>query len=407
MRGRRVGAGDRLCAGASIGSDLGLAVPGKEVAMRRLRQDLDWLTSTGLMLAAGSAIVTGIVSDIWDVRTFVPHIASGYVMTFLALVHVVLNWSRLVNYARFRWRLLRGRTPDPGPERPVRGRVPEPASPATILGRMLSRRGFVGLAFGGIGGLVIGRTLRTAPAIAAGDDLGLTYHQWSGPGLGDLFGTVADWGAQPPLYKTYPDSTVVSLPPAAVARPATFGELTARRRSIRKYAGRPLSLPELSAVVEQAAGITESPAGGRLRAAPSCGALYPIETYVAVHDVDGLRPGLYHHAVERRSLELIRAGDLRGELVSGGLYQEFLGEANAVVVLAGLFQRARWKYHERTYRYTLIEAGHYGQNVYLAATALGLGAAAVGAFFDGEVNRTLGLDGRDEAALYMVAVGAV
>jgi SagB-type dehydrogenase family enzyme len=111
--------------------------------------------------------------------------------------------------------------------------------------------------------------------------------------------------------------------------------------------------------------------------------------------------------VETRELELVRAGDLRDEIVNGGLYQEFLGQANAVVILAGLFQRARWKYHERTYRYALIEAGHYGQNVYLAATALGHGAAAVGAFFDTEVNRMLGLDGIEEAALYLVAVGSV
>ena len=369
--------------------------------MRRLRQDLDWLTSALLLVAASGAILTGIVSDMWDIRTFIPHTLMGYAMAILAIAHVVLNWGRLTSYAGFRWRAFLTRPERPSLPRPRR----HPASPdaSSRLGS-LSRRGFVGLAVGAAAGLLAGRGLKTAPDVPGGD-VGLAYHQWSGPGLGDLFGTVADWGGQPPLYKTYPDAPSVPLPNATIATPETFGSLAARRRSIRRYSGRPIALADLSAVVEQSAGITGR--DGRLRAAPSCGALYPIETYVAAHRVDGLDAGLYHYAPQAGTLELVRAGDLRAEIVSAGLYQEFLGEANAVVVLTGLFQRARWKYHERTYRYALIEAGHYGQNVYLAASALGLGAAAVGAFFDTELNRILGVDGEREAALYVIGVGHV
>jgi SagB-type dehydrogenase family enzyme len=80
---------------------------------------------------------------------------------------------------------------------------------------------------------------------------------------------------------------------------------------------------------------------------------------------------------------------------------------NVCFVLSAIFQRLRWKYHERTYRYALLEAGHIGQNLYLAATSLGLGACAVGAFLDDDLNRLLGLDGEEEAALLVVASGAV
>ncbi|MBC7315636.1 MAG: nitroreductase family protein [Chloroflexi bacterium] len=53
----------------------------------------------------------------------------------------------------------------------------------------------------------------------------------------------------------------------------------------------------------------------------------------------------------------------------------------------------------------LFEAGHAAQNIYLAAEGYGLGACAVGAFDDEALNAFLGIDGRREKALYMVAVG--
>lgn len=54
-----------------------------------------------------------------------------------------------------------------------------------------------------------------------------------------------------------------------------------------------------------------------------------------------------------------------------------------------------------------MEAGHLGQNLYLAATALGLGVCGIGAFFDDPLNQMLGIDGKTEAALYLVTVGAI
>jgi SagB-type dehydrogenase family enzyme len=93
--------------------------------------------------------------------------------------------------------------------------------------------------------------------------------------------------------------------------------------------------------------------------------------------------------------------------VTAGVGQEMLGQAAVCVVLSAVFQRTRWKYRERAYRYILLEAGHIGQNLYLSATSLGLGACAVGAFHDDKLNDLLGVDGEEEAALYILAVGKV
>jgi SagB-type dehydrogenase family enzyme len=70
-----------------------------------------------------------------------------------------------------------------------------------------------------------------------------------------------------------------------------------------------------------------------------------------------------------------------------------------------MFWRTRFKYGQRGYRFTLLEAGHVGQNLVLAATALGLGSVAVGGFFDCRVEELLSVDGVNESALYAVAVG--
>jgi SagB-type dehydrogenase family enzyme len=70
-----------------------------------------------------------------------------------------------------------------------------------------------------------------------------------------------------------------------------------------------------------------------------------------------------------------------------------------------IMQRMRPKYQDRSYRYGLLEAGHIGENAYLAATSMGLGACGVGAFMDDAMNEMLGVDGVEEAAVYMLAAG--
>lgn len=237
--------------------------------------------------------------------------------------------------------------------------------------------------------------------------MGVIYHEWSKPKLLSLLGTVANWGRQPALYKEYAWAERIPLPSPGDFRGLYTEDAIQRRRSVRDYAGQPMTLEELSRLLFYTGGINAQRWGHKLRAAPSAGALYPIEIYPAVHRVEGLEPGLYHYAVRDHALELLQAGNLQGEIIRHGLMQEFLGQANLVLVFTAIFQRLRWKYQERTYRYALLEAGHLGQNVYLAATSMGMGACAVGAFLDDDLNAMLGVDGQHEAAIYMLAVGKV
>jgi SagB-type dehydrogenase family enzyme len=383
--------------------------------MKRLRQDLNHLTSAMLLVAAVATGMTGLVADLWDLNDFWYHTLAGYVMGALAILHVALNWRTLLAYARFR--LTRrasapGRVPPPPRPEPARG-APAPSVdgqqvPLALAGRaVLSRRGLLGASIGAAGGWVIGRGLRQPPPIPAGSDVGVIYHEWSKPGVVDALGSVANWGQVPPLYKEYPGARLVSLPEPDLSGGLSTSDAIVSRRSTRTFAPQPLALPELSRVLQLAAGISADRWGNARRTAPSSGALYPVEVYPVVHNVEGLERGVYHYAYRQHGLELIRPGDLRQRVVDQGLMQEFLGQCGAVVFLTQILGRMRPKYQDRSYRYGLVEVGHVGQNLYLAATSMGLGACGVGAFMDDDINAMLGVDGTEEAAIYLVAIGHV
>jgi SagB-type dehydrogenase family enzyme len=182
------------------------------------------------------------------------------------------------------------------------------------------------------------------------------------------------------------------------------------RRSCRTFANRPLPLASLAGLLADAytvTGLTDGPEGRPMytRPLPSAGALYPLELYVATRSVDGIDDGLHHYHALDHALEPMRAGPMVSELGDTLLGQHFLDAANAIIFLTAVFERTLKKYGPRGYRYVLFEAGHAAQNVCLLATELGLGSLCVGGFYDGRLNRSIGLDGTSEAVLYLVGVG--
>jgi SagB-type dehydrogenase family enzyme len=360
------------------------------------KRDLDYLIIAAMLLTGLYMAATGLVMDWFGLHQLAYHNYVGYAWAALAALHVTLNWGRITAYLRRRFR------PKPERDPPAREEVKTPR---------LGRRQLLATLLGLVAGFVLGKVvpgqraaqLTKETEMTYQDDIGAYYHQWSKPGYSLTRGVLSDWGGQPERHKSYPDAQRVDLPDPHGYRGMSLEEVIENRRSIREYAGEPLSLEEFSRLMHAAQGITDQRRG--FRAAPSAGALYPIETYIVVHDVAGLEPGLYHYAVVDHTLERLRTDNLRGAIMVAGIGQEMLGQAQVCFVLSAMFQRLRWKYRERTYRYALLEAGHIGQNIYLAATSMGLGACAVGAFLDDELNDLLGLDGQEEAALYLISVG--
>ncbi len=186
---------------------------------------------------------------------------------------------------------------------------------------------------------------------------------------------------------------------------APLWEALRRRRSRRRFRDVPLKESELSQLLWATQGITREASGVDFRTAPSAGALYPVETYLVVHEVEGVDAGVYHYDVEHHRLEQLKLGDFRAEVAGAALDQRIAARANVVFVWTAVFQRSKWKYGERAYRYVYLDAGHIAQNLALAAVALDLGSCQIGALYDAEANDLVGVDGIEESTVYMTVVG--
>jgi SagB-type dehydrogenase family enzyme len=237
------------------------------------------------------------------------------------------------------------------------------------------------------------------------------------PGIGDTFqretkyqrgrlpGGWLDWASKPETYKQYPSAPKVQLSPPQLTDGAPVWGVIRQRRSVRTFQDTPLKETELSQLLWAAQGITRAIRGFGLRTAPSAGALYPVETYLVVHSVERIERGVYHYAVETHELDQLQVGDFRAAVARAALDQKIAYRANVVFVWTAVFERSKWKYKQRAYRYVYLDAGHIAQNVALGAVALGLGSCQIAAIYDDEANALLGVDGAEESAIYMTVVG--
>ena len=189
-------------------------------------------------------------------------------------------------------------------------------------------------------------------------------------------------------------------------KPSSDGKLSLEkaikgRRTIREFKDRVLSLHHLSQLLWAAQGMTD-PIEMK-RAVPSAGALYPLDIYVIVGEkgVKGMEAGVYHYLPRTHEILPIAKGDLRKEVALASLRQTWMAKAPVIFVITAEYKRVTAKYGERGIRYALIEVGHVGQNLFLQAEALGLGAGIVGAFNDLEVSKVARLPSKQEPLLIM------
>lgn len=218
---------------------------------------------------------------------------------------------------------------------------------------------------------------------------------------------VLDWDNRPLPYKIYPEAG--SLPLPRDLELSGVPALAAIRDDHPVNSETPVDLERITRLLFCAGGLTRSLRVGReahhFRAAPSAGALYPIEIYVAAGEVDGLEAGLYHFSPADLRLRGLRRGDWRPLIANSAAIRPSILKARAVFVMSAIFWRSAWKYRARAYRYCLWDAGTMMANLLAAANAEGLEAELVTAFADGQVEALIGADGEHEGLMCIVAIG--
>ena len=213
----------------------------------------------------------------------------------------------------------------------------------------------------------------------------------------------------PPDHKPYPGKRRVALP-EPIAEPArTLAEIVRQWAPAQGFGGGSMTLAQLGRLLHFTNGVTmKLPPGGKgtaRRAAPSAGALYSGEVYVAAARVQGLEPGVYYYEVAQHRLVEVAAGFEPARLASALERPASIEAAAATILLTNVFGRYSWRYANRGYRYALIDSGHIGENLRLAAASAGLAQRDFLAFRDDVLNDLLAIDGVEEAVCSVHAVG--
>jgi SagB-type dehydrogenase family enzyme len=186
------------------------------------------------------------------------------------------------------------------------------------------------------------------------------------------------------------------LPQPVFQSKTSVEECLLKRRSVRNFKYRKLSLQEISQLLWSAYGVTDQE--NMFKTTPSAGATYPLEIFYLIED------GIYHYLPEEHAVKCIKQGDFRKELVSSVLGQDFIFDASINIIICAVYERTTLYYGNRGVRYVHFEVGHCAQNLCLQAISLGLDSVCIGAFDDKKLKNLLSIS-VDIEPLYIVSIG--
>jgi SagB-type dehydrogenase family enzyme len=221
--------------------------------------------------------------------------------------------------------------------------------------------------------------------------------------------TLVDGGACPQPLAT-PDARdehadpaePIELPPA-IGCDTPLDEVVRSRRSALDYLtdGR-ATLSEFASILHEA---TRHQRADMLGTLDGGAPRRLVSLYCYVHRVDDLPPGCYRYLPVSHALLPVRLGNVQDAAAGLSLGQELAGHAIAAFSMIADLERGAAAFGNRAYRYAHIEAGMIGQGLYLAATARGIQSTGIGAFYDEDVQRWLGLAGRERQVIYHHSIG--
>lgn len=188
-----------------------------------------------------------------------------------------------------------------------------------------------------------------------------------------------------------------------------LGKAMVSRRSYRDFSKKPVSLNELSKLLYFSAGITywgnSKDIVTTRRTYPSAGAKYPLEIYPLILQESNLKRGLYHYNVIEHSLEILLNQLTPPDTKNIWMSQKWFRKSSIILIITAVLGRITQKYGEKGIGYSLIEAGHLGQNVYLIANQMGIGCSAIGEFREDGIIKLLDINPDEEIPVYYLALG--
>lgn len=217
---------------------------------------------------------------------------------------------------------------------------------------------------------------------------------------------------QPPLTKAPMTERILELPTDFSSLPIEkdFLRIINSRKSHRVYTQAPMTLLELSYLLWCTQGVksVRGKSYATLRTVPCGGARHEFECYLALRKVAGLEDGLYHYLPMKHQIEFLGPREDLEDFISRSLCeQSWAARANAVFYYSCVFYRAEWRYGIWAHAPILMDSGHVTENLYLAATSIGLGGCAIAAVAPQIANEAFSLDGREETVFYAMPVGKI
>ncbi len=182
------------------------------------------------------------------------------------------------------------------------------------------------------------------------------------------------------------------------------------RQSRRNYSGGYLKNEELAFLLWATQGVRspgKQPA--HFRTVPSAGARHSFETYLFIHRVETIAPGLYRYLPLSHELVFLYAVDAQSNnrLARAALGQRFVANSAVVFVWTTIPYRMEWRYLQAAHRVILLDAGHVCQNLYLACQAIDAGTCAIAAYDQEAMDDLLQVDGKDQFTVYLAPVGKI
>jgi SagB-type dehydrogenase family enzyme len=189
------------------------------------------------------------------------------------------------------------------------------------------------------------------------------------------------------MLKTVQKEDHIPLDHVQLSSTTAIEEAISNRRSIHEFKNESLLYSNISQILWAAQGITDKNRG--LRAAPSAGALYPLELYVIAGDVGNLASGVYKYRPDKHALVKVSTGDKRINLAEAAADQNWIHKAPASIVICAVYERTAQKYKEHAERFVHMEVGAVAENIALQCISLEMATVFVGVFDDNKVRSVI------------------